>query len=68
MFKRNILTSKEENIKWAINQKIDIDKVKDHIYDLKLIKELVPNITDNFEIYYLFLKGQIHLYVESRIF
>ncbi len=68
MFKRNILTSKEENIKWRLNQKIDIDKVKDYIYDLKLIKELVPNITDNFDVFYLFLKGQIYFYVESKIF
>ncbi len=65
MFKKNINISKEENFKWCISNSHDIDKVKDYLYDLRLIKDLFPNIANNNEIYYMFLKGQILFYVES---
>jgi tetratricopeptide (TPR) repeat protein len=67
LFGRNLLLAKEDNYtNIEESDTADSDKVKDFMYDWNLIKDVKPNIVDNYNIKYIHYKGLIHFYVESK--
>jgi hypothetical protein len=69
MFKRNLVIAKDDNYSHGdSSETMDTEKVKDFLYDLELIKDVKPNITYNFNLQYVYYKGLVHFYVESKHF
>jgi hypothetical protein len=69
MFKRNLLIAKEDNYSQnniESTETNDSDKVKDFLYDLELIKDVKPNLSDNNSLQYTYYRGLVHFYVESK--
>lgn len=69
-FKKNLNYVKKDNIKFysrVIKDEFEIhEQMKDFISDLTAIRDLQPNIRDNFYSNYEFYRGLVHFYVEKN--
>jgi hypothetical protein len=69
-FKKNLNYVKKDNIKFyskVIKDEFEIhEQMKDFISDLTAIRDLQPNIRENFFSHYEFYRGLVHFYVEKN--
>jgi hypothetical protein len=66
----NSLMEFKKNLKFVKNLETNkktekTERLKDFITDLQAIKELQPNIRENFSYFYEYQRGLIHLYIEN---